>query len=74
MSIMNEAIILSLANQARDSVPKMVLEPEDWIKQYNLIFGRLIIEECIQQASNARSLEASAMITRYFGVDNEASV
>lgn len=68
---MNEAIILSLANQARDSVPKMVLEPEDWIKQYNLIFGRLVIEECIKQAANARSLEASAIITMYFGLNND---
>jgi hypothetical protein len=40
-------LIQRLANQARAEVPKGILAPDLWIEQYNLILGRLIIQECV---------------------------
>ena len=68
MNPLLEDKLLVLANEAKESVPKMILDPEEWIKQYNIIYGRLIIRECINQAKEARSLEAATRITMYFGV------
>ena len=44
---MNERI-QQLADQARAEVPKGILAPDLWIEQYNLILGRLIIDECVK--------------------------
>lgn len=41
-------LIQQLADQARAEVPKGILAPDLWIEQYNEIFGRLIIYECIK--------------------------
>jgi hypothetical protein len=40
-------LIQRLANQARAEAPKGILAPDLWIEQYNLILGRLIIQECV---------------------------
>lgn len=40
-------LIQQLADQARVLVPKDTLATDLWIKQYNAILGRLIIEECV---------------------------
>ena len=34
-------------------------------------FAELIVRECINVASNAKSLEAAAMIKQRFGIENE---
>lgn len=39
--------IQELAKQAKSEVPKGILAPDAWIEQYNLILGRLIINECV---------------------------
>ena len=41
-------LIQQLADQARAEVPKGILAPDAWIEQYNLILGRLIINECVK--------------------------
>jgi hypothetical protein len=41
-------LIQQLADQARAEVPKGILAPDLWIEQYNLILGRLIIDECVK--------------------------
>ena len=39
--------IQELADQAKESVPKGILAPDLWIKEYNRIFAELIIQNCI---------------------------
>ena len=41
-------LIKRLAEQAKSQVPKGILAPDLWIEQYNEIFGRLIIDECVK--------------------------
>jgi hypothetical protein len=42
---MNKLEALSL--KARAAVPKGVLDPDKWIKEYNKNFAELIVRECI---------------------------
>ena len=39
--------IRHLAEQAKESVPKGILSVEQWIDQYNILLGNLIVQECI---------------------------
>lgn len=41
------ALIQQLADQARTEVPAG-LAPDVWIEHYNVILGRLIIDECVK--------------------------
>jgi hypothetical protein len=38
--------IQELAAQAKDSVPKGILDVDAWIEQYNRIYAELILREC----------------------------
>ncbi len=38
--------IQELAAQAKDTVPKGILDVDSWIEQYNRIFAELILREC----------------------------
>jgi hypothetical protein len=42
---MNE-LVSQLADQAKNSVPRGVLDPDMWIAEYNRIFAELIVREC----------------------------
>lgn len=73
--------IQELADQARDSVPRGMLAPDLWIKEYNRIFAELVIKECIIQARSVGDLRganddmiygadiAAVQISKYFGVE-----
>lgn len=42
------ARIQALADQAKESVPRGILEPDLWIVEYNRILAELVAEECAQ--------------------------
>lgn len=35
-----------LATEAKQAVPKGILDVNSWIEQYNKIFGELVVREC----------------------------
>jgi len=39
--------IQQLSDQAKDMIPKNILAPDDWIKNYNLNLTKLIIDDCV---------------------------
>ena len=39
--------IQELADQAKESVPKGILAPDLWIQEYNRIFAKLIVDDCV---------------------------
>jgi hypothetical protein len=45
----------ALSIKAGDMVPKGVLEPNDWIKEYNKRFAELIVQECIWAFGETRT-------------------
>ena len=45
-------LIQNFAEEAKNSVPKNVLAPDLWIKEYNRILGELIVRECANIANN----------------------
>jgi hypothetical protein len=47
---MNAEFIKQLSNQAKDSIPKDMFGPVDWIDEYNQRFAELIIRECQEVA------------------------
>lgn len=51
---MNERIEY-LADRAKDIVPKGILAPDLWIKEYNKIFAELIIRECVYSVTRNES-------------------
>jgi hypothetical protein len=72
--------IQQLADQARAEVPKGNLTPDLWIEQYNLILGRLIIDECVKVMHEQERIPAGFFyakgahmhelaIREHFGVD-----
>ena len=63
--------IQELADQAKKSVPKGILAPDLWIKEYNRILGELIAEEC---ASMCMSQADRRNIRRAFGIPVESDV
>ena len=38
--------LLDLANEAKQAVPKGILDVNAWVEQYNKIFGALVVREC----------------------------
>ena len=38
--------LLDLANEAKQAVPKGILDVNAWVEQYNKIFGELVVREC----------------------------
>ena len=44
-------IVHQLADQARKSIPKGELDVDQWLRQYNETFARLIVEQCIAAGS-----------------------
>ena len=38
--------LLDLANEAKQAVPKGILDVDAWVEQYNKIFGELVVREC----------------------------
>ena len=40
--------LLDLANEAKQAVPKGILDVDAWIEQYNKIFGELVVRECAE--------------------------
>jgi len=40
--------IATLAEEAKNAIPKDVFEPELWIEQYNRTFADLIVRECVR--------------------------
>jgi hypothetical protein len=50
---MNKLQALSL--KATESVPKNVLDPNEWIKVYNEKFAQLIVQECIRAFGETRT-------------------
>lgn len=73
---MNERIkeIWQLAADASAAYPSG--QNNSWETQVNFMekFAELIVRECIEVASKARSLEASAMITMHFGIGRQGWV
>jgi hypothetical protein len=79
---MNE-LVNQLADQAKNSVPRGVLDPDMWIAEYNRIFAELIVRECMRMCEVAEmsfvthdcDVEASGAITvnqfiaEHFGVE-----
>ena len=69
--VMNERI-KELAEQAgaefyADTILVNGKDADDLMRK----FAELIVRECINVASNAKSLEAAAMIKQRFGIENE---
>lgn len=60
-----------LAEQAKESVPKGILSVEDWIDQYNVIFGNLLIQECIDCCGSQADKKN---IRKNFGLPIESDV
>ena len=55
-------IVHQLADQARKSIPKGKLDVEQWLRQYNETFARLIVERCISAGSGRTGITAIEMI------------
>jgi hypothetical protein len=53
MTHLNE-IIQNFSQQARQQVPKGVLDPDLWIDQYNIILSNLVITECLNIINNTK--------------------
>jgi len=51
---MNKLEALSL--KAKAAVPKGVLDPDKWIKEYNKNFAELIVQECLEACSRANEI------------------
>jgi len=51
---MNKLEGLSL--KAKAAVPKGVLDPDKWIKEYNKNFAELIVQECLEACSRANEI------------------
>lgn len=47
--------IQTLADQAKESVPRGILAPDLWIQEYNRIFAELIIRECVYSVTRNES-------------------
>lgn len=71
--------IQALADQAKESVPKGILAPDLWIREYNRIFAELIINNCIRIISEQERIPEEFLypksahqhelaIKEYFGV------
>lgn len=60
-----------LADRAKESVPRGILAPDQWIQEYNRILGELIAEEC---ASMCMSQADRKNIRRAFGIPVESDV
>jgi hypothetical protein len=63
---MNKLEALSL--KAKAAVPKGVLDPDKWIKEYNKNFAELIVRECAEIADTAEPFLSSDLIKQHFGV------
>ena len=75
-------LLNQLSNQAKSTIPQFI-EVDEWIKQYNHNFARLIIEECTEtclrmQLGNQYTPEEMLFQTKYrnlikkhFGVSDE---
>lgn len=37
-----------LATEAKQAVPKGILDVDAWVEQYNKIFGELVVRECAE--------------------------
>ena len=56
--------IQQISVTAKKSVPKGVLSPELWIEQYNAIFGRLIIDECVKVMHKQERIPAGFLYSK----------
>ena len=59
---MNE-LVSQLADQAKNSVPRGVLDPDMWIAEYNRIFAELIVQECAEQSMSIGRYNTPSGIT-----------
>lgn len=76
--------IQELADQAKESVPKGILTPDLWIQEYNRIFAKLIVDDCVtiiyEQERVPKEFfyakpahQHDIAIKRHFGLDGENS-
>lgn len=68
---MTKQTIDRLAEQAKNSVPRGILAPDQWIQSYNQIYAKLIIEECISACATdrlGRTVGAEELIKQHFGI------
>ena len=73
---MNNNLIKSFSEQARNSIPKDVLGPTEWIEKYNEKLTELIINECIkicEQGTDTQTTSSGAapMIKQHFEISND---
>jgi|688.fasta_scaffold1611016_2 hypothetical protein len=63
---MNE-LVSQLADQAKNSVPRGVLDADMWIAEYNRIFAELIVRECANIALR-EDHDPYECILKHFGI------
>jgi hypothetical protein len=73
---MNSNLIKTLSEQARNSIPKDVYGPMDWVDQYNETLTKLIINECIkicEQGTDTQTTSSGAaiLIKQHFEINND---
>ena len=65
--------IQELADQAKDSIPPGMFEPDAWIREYNRKFAELIVKETLQVAragvEYGDGIEDA--VYRYFGINDQ---
>ena len=73
---MNSNLIKTLSDQARNSIPKDVFGPTEWIEKYNENLTELIITECVkicEQGTDTQTTSSGAatMIKQRFEISND---
>ncbi len=75
-----KSLAQAISDQARQSVPRDVLTPDQWIEQYNEIFAGLVVKECAKicetmtllgpykEIQDATLQDAAQQILEHFGV------
>lgn len=75
-----KSLAQAISDQARQSVPRDVLTPDQWIEQYNEIFAGLVVKECVKicetmtllgpykEIQDATLQDAAQQILEHFGV------
>ena len=61
-------LILDLAEQAKNSIPKDSLGVTEWIDAYNHKFAELLVRQCADIAASAEPYQASDLILQHFGI------
>jgi hypothetical protein len=59
-------LILDLAEQAKNSIPKDSLGVTEWIETYNHKFAELLVRKCANIADTAEPYRAGDLILQHF--------